>query len=213
VERRAPEGKVGAATLSADELAESGRLGTPDALGRAGTLMGVSRQRPMADLHVQGGAAGEHQVRLDGMPIRNPVTLRRLLGAFSPLALDRLTVRKAGFGVEHGSRLSGVIAAEHALAPSGDRNLTVQADPLSANGAAQGRWKLPGGRSASAMIAATFVTSASSRGSNARTPRWSRVDSREERIDPRFPPIPIITGTRTSRVGLSRYVAFSSSRT
>jgi hypothetical protein len=154
VERRAPEGKVGAATLSADELAESGRLGTPDALGRAGTLMGVSRQRPMADLHVQGGAAGEHQVRLDGMPIRNPVTLRRLLGAFSPLALDRLTVRKAGFGVEHGSTISGVVSAEHALSASAPSVGQVTIDPMSVNAEGHGSVDLGDRRTAQFRVAA-----------------------------------------------------------
>lgn len=154
VERRAPEGEVGATTLSADKLAESGRLGTPDALGQAGTLMGVSRQRPMADLHVQGGAAGEHQVRLDGMSIRNPVTLRRLLGAFSPLALDRLTVHKAGFGVEHGSSISGVLSAEHALSASGPSVGQVTIDPMSVNAEGHGSIDLGDRRTAQFRIAA-----------------------------------------------------------
>jgi hypothetical protein len=154
LQQRLPSQGLGRGELTAEELRASGSVGTPDVARGASSLLGVSLQEPLAGLHIQGGAGGEHQLRLDGMPIRNPVTLGRLLGAFSPLAIERLTAHKAGFGVEHGSRLSGVIAAEHALAPSGDRNLTVQADPLSANGAAQGRWKLPGGRSASAMIAA-----------------------------------------------------------
>jgi hypothetical protein len=138
VERHAPESGVGAPSLSADDLAEPGRMGTPDALGRASALLGVRQQRPVADLHVQGGSAGEHEVRLDGMPIRNPVTLRRLLGAFSPLALDRLTVHKAGFGVEHGSTISGVVSAEHALADSAPSVGQVRLDPMSVNAEGHG---------------------------------------------------------------------------
>lgn len=154
VQRHAPEGTVGAPTLSGDELAESGRLGTPDALSRARTLMGVSQQRPVADLHVQGGAAGEHEVRLDGMPIRNPVTLRRLLGAFSPLALDRLTVHKAGFGVEHGSAISGVVSAEHALSASTPSYGQVTVDPMSVNAEGHGSVDLGGRRTAQVRVAA-----------------------------------------------------------
>jgi len=154
VQRRTPEETVGATTVSADELAESGRLGTPDALGRAGTRMGVHQQRPMADLHVQGGAAGEHSVRLDGMPIRNPVTLRRLLGAFRPLSLDRLTVRKAGFGVEHGSTVSGIVSAEHALSASAPSHGQVRVDPMSVNAEGHGSVGLGDGRTAQFRIAA-----------------------------------------------------------
>lgn len=154
VQRHAPEGTVGAITLSADELTESGRMGTPDALGRAGTLMGVHQQRPMADLHVQGGAAGEHEVRLDGMPIRNPVTLRRLLGAFSPLSLDRLTVRKAGFGVEHGSTISGVVSAKHALSASAPSVGQVTIDPMSVNAEGHGSVALGEHRTAQFRVAA-----------------------------------------------------------
>jgi hypothetical protein len=129
-------------------------MGTPDALGRAGTLMGVRRQPPVADLHVQGGAAGEHEVRLDGMPIRNPVTLRRLLGAFSPLALDRLTVHKAGFGVEHGSTISGVVAAEHALGAAAPSVGRVAIDPTSVNAEGHGSVDLGDQRSAQFRVAA-----------------------------------------------------------
>ena len=154
VERHAPESGVGASSLSADDLVEPSRMGTPDAIGQAGTLMGVHQQRPVADLHVQGGRAGEHEVRLDGMPIRNPVTLRRLLGAFSPLALDRLTVYKAGFGVEHGSTISGVVSAEHALADSAPSVGQVRLDPMSVNAEGHGSADLGNQQSAQIRVAA-----------------------------------------------------------
>jgi len=154
VERHAPDDGPGGSTLSADELAEPGRRGTPDALSRAGTLMGVHQRSPRADLHVQGGAPGEHEVRLDGMPIRNPVTMRRLLGAFSPLALDRLAVHKAGFGVEHGSTVSGVVSAEHALSVGTPTYGEVRVDPLSVNAEGHGSLDLDDGRTAQVRVAA-----------------------------------------------------------
>jgi hypothetical protein len=154
VERRTPEDGLGSPVLSAEALSERGRRGTPDALEQASRLMGVHRQAPRADLHVQGGAAGEHQVHLDGMPIRNPVTLRRMLGAFSPLALDRLTVHKAGFGVEHGSAISGVVSAEHALSASTPSVGEVSVDPMSVNAEGHGSVGLGGDRTAQMRVAA-----------------------------------------------------------
>lgn len=154
IERYTPEGRVGAKTLPGRELAEPGRMGTPDALGHSGTLVGVRQQPPRADLHVQGGAAGEHEVRLDGIPVRNPVTLRRFLGAFSPLALDRLTVHKAGFGVEHGSTISGIVAAEHALNASTPSFGQLTVDPLSVNAEGHGSVELGAGNAAHFRIAA-----------------------------------------------------------
>ena len=134
--------------------ADVGAIGTPDVLRQASELLGVSRQRPLADLHVQGGAAGEHEVRLDGMTIRNPVTLRRLIGAFSPLALGSLRVHKAGFGVEHGSALSGILAATHSLGRTTDRHVTARVDPFSANGRARVDLPMPGPRPATVGAAA-----------------------------------------------------------
>jgi len=128
-------------------------IGTPDVLRGASGLLGVSRQRPLADLYVQGGASGEHQVRLDGVPVRNPVTLRRLIGAFSPLALGDLTVHKAGFGVEHGSALSGVLSASHRLGAGGEQHATARVDPFSANGSAHVDIPMAGARPATVGVA------------------------------------------------------------
>lgn len=154
VERYAPAGALGSPSVAGAELTETGRLGTADAFRQAGALMGVHQQEPVADLHVQGGAAGEHEVRLDGMPIRNPVTLRRLLGAFSPLALDRLTVHKAGFGVEHGSTISGVVTVDHALSASEPTYGSVTVDPMSINAEGHGSVQLGTQRSAQIRVAA-----------------------------------------------------------
>ncbi len=126
------------ATLSYDHLAQSTAAGTPSVAHAAGTLMGITTQAPYADLHVQGGATSEHEVRLDGVPVRNPATTGRLLGAFSPLALEGLTARKAGFGALRGNALSGVIELEHDLQREEVRYATAQIDPVSLNGRAEG---------------------------------------------------------------------------
>lgn len=144
---------LGSSTVSSAELTRPSSYGTPDALGRASTLLGVHAQRPLADLHVQGGATGEHQVRLDGTPVRNPVTLRRMLGAFSPLGLSHLTVRKAGYGVEHGSTISGVLDARHALSTASPEVGQVQIDPLSVNAEVHESMSLGSGQSAQVRVA------------------------------------------------------------
>lgn len=97
--------------------------------------LGVSRRPLFADLSIQGSAPGEHAVRLDGVPVFDPVSLGRSRSAFSPLALRRITVRKAGFGVAHGSFSGGVIDVEHALSDrTGPGGVTALVDPYSANG-------------------------------------------------------------------------------
>jgi len=129
-------------TLSPDRLTETSPRGTPSVAHAAGTLMGITRSAPYADLHLQGGAAGDHEVRLDGVPVRNPTTAGRLLGAFSPLALDGLTARKAGFGALRGDVLSGVVELEHDLDRPDARHAALRVDPVSLNGRADGTVEL-----------------------------------------------------------------------
>lgn len=100
---------------------------------QARTGLGVSRRPLFADLSIQGSAPGEHTVRLDGVPVFDPVSLGRSRSAFSPLALRRITVRKAGFGVEHGSFSGGVIDVEHALADRAGGGISALADPYAVN--------------------------------------------------------------------------------
>ena len=141
------------ATLSADALTAPGPLGTPSVAHAAGRLLGLSTTAPYADLHVQGGARGDHEVRLDGVPVRNPTTAGRLLGAFSPLALEGLTARTAGFGALHGDALSGVVDLEHDLDRQATHYATVRVDPVGVNGRAEGGVDL-GGTSVRLMGAA-----------------------------------------------------------
>ncbi|MEX0747674.1 MAG: TonB-dependent receptor, partial [Rhodothermales bacterium] len=105
-----------------------------DVSGGLASLSGVAVHQPLADVLIQGGATGEHTTLLDGVPVRDPVSLGRYLSAFSPLALGRVTVHKAGFGAEHGSHLSGLVTVTHDLSSSA--GLALSADPLSLNGRA-----------------------------------------------------------------------------
>lgn len=153
LQQRLPSEGLGRDEFTASRVNLMGQLGTSDVARGAGTLMGVSRQSPLAELHIQGGSTGEHQVQLDGIPIRNPVSLGRLLGAFSPLAIGRFTVHKAGFEADHGSHIAGLIDIEHDLRRSGDRYATFKADPVSMNGRIQQSLQLPSGIEGDVMIA------------------------------------------------------------
>ena len=111
---------------SAERLAEA-----DVAYRHAGTLAGVRTSDVTADVHVQAGEAGEHELRLDGVPVYLPRPSVGLVGPFGAFALDRLTVHKAGFDASWGSLTSGVVLAEHALAATSRAD--VQVDPLSLN--------------------------------------------------------------------------------
>src|SRR5690606_9342673 len=110
----------------------AGLTGTTDGMRGAAGALGVSASLPLADLHIQGGATTEHVTRLDGVPVRDPVALGRHLGAFSPLAVGNVTVHKAGFGVEHGSLLTGALDLRHALDAT-HPTITAQVDPAALN--------------------------------------------------------------------------------
>lgn len=140
--QRLPSGDLGVGRLDGRQPGAFGQGGTPDVVRGASALTGIAVQQPLADLHIQGGAAGEHLVLLDGVPVRDPVSLGRHLGAFSPLALGRLTAYKAGFGVEQGSHLSGVIAVEHDVTGGAGHYVAASADPVSLNGRVQAPFTL-----------------------------------------------------------------------
>jgi hypothetical protein len=129
------------------EMSEAAIAG--DVMRSATAISGVATYRSLSDLHLQGGATGEHVTLLDGAAVRDPVSLGRYLGAFSPLAIGRLTVHKSGFGARHGSHLAGVVAVEHDLDTPG---AAVQLDPVSLNGRLAGKMMLPDGWELTAMV-------------------------------------------------------------
>jgi hypothetical protein len=129
---------------------------TPAALAAGGLLraaanqLGVGQRALAGDLHIQGGEAGEHQYRLDGVPVFDPISVARLFGAFTPLAIRQLIVHKAGFGVTHGSYTAGVVDLEHSLG-AGTEGLATHVDPVSAAARYSTRTTL-GGRRVQGML-------------------------------------------------------------
>ena len=135
-------------TLFTDSLPDVTRVGGP--LRAAAQQLGIAQRTQVGDLHVQGGEAGEHQLRLDGIPVFDPVSVARLFGAFAPLGIRQLTVHKAGFGVAHGSFTAGVIDLEHSLG-AGAEGVTSSVDPVSESVRTAGRTVLAG-REARGML-------------------------------------------------------------
>ena len=143
------------ARLSPEQLQRISTAGTPSVAHAAGQLLGVTTDAPYADLHMQGSASSAHEVRLDGVPVRNPAATGRLLGAFTPMALDGIVAHKAGFGPLRGDALSGILQLEHDLQQSDTRYATVQADPVSLSGRTEGTIAL--GRSSTQAMAAARI--------------------------------------------------------
>uniref|UniRef100_UPI000A58C593 carboxypeptidase-like regulatory domain-containing protein n=1 Tax=Rhodothermus marinus TaxID=29549 RepID=UPI000A58C593 len=137
--RRPLSAELGRAHLTAEQIQQTGTSG--DLLHAVERLPGVQVPHPLAELHLQGGDSGEHLTRLDGMPIRNPVSLGRYLSAFSPLAIGRLTVHRAGYGVALGSQLAGLIDLEHDLNVPRPLEAVARVDPLAANVRLRGRYQ------------------------------------------------------------------------
>jgi len=154
LQQRLPSGGLGRSEVGASALARPSGRGTPDVLRSAGRQVGVSLNRPLAEINVQGGSSGEHVMHLDGVPVREPVSLGGLISAFSPHALDRLTVHKAGFGAAEGSYTAGVLEASHDLSRSDARYAAATADPLSVNGRGEAEWQGGGAGDGQAMAAA-----------------------------------------------------------
>ena len=114
----------------AEDLRQVIGVGTPDIVRSLSDVAGLYVDLATSDIHMQGSGLGEHQFKLDGSTVFEPIHLG-LFGIFNPFAIDKITVRKAGFNAEHGSYLAGIINAEHSL--TSDRAIEVQIDPISLN--------------------------------------------------------------------------------
>ncbi len=117
-------------TRRPDDLRQITGVGTPDVVRSLRDVAGLYIDLTTSDIHIQGSGIGEHQFRLDGNVVFEPVHLG-LFGIFNPFAIEQITVRKAGFNVEYGSYLAGIINAEHSL--NSERAVEVQVDPISFN--------------------------------------------------------------------------------
>lgn len=94
---------------------------------------GVQYGLPMSDLHLQGGQRSEHRILLDGVPVYNPYSFGQMFSSFSPFAIGRVHLHKAGYGVQQGSQIAGLIDLSHDVPASGENSGIIQADPLSLN--------------------------------------------------------------------------------
>lgn len=118
-------------TRGPEDLMRPSGLGAPEVPRNLGDIPGLYVDPSNSDIHMQGGGRGEHQFQLDESPIFEPVRLG-LFGLFNPSAISQVTVRKAGYDVEHGSYLDGIINAEHSI--DATKAIEVQIDPISFNG-------------------------------------------------------------------------------
>jgi hypothetical protein len=154
----------GTASTTLGSIAFTGEVATPLVLGPglfmpgAPSALGLTRRDGVGDLHIQGGEAGEHVWRLDGVPIFDAAALAGVFGAFSPLAIDELRVRRAGYEARSGSFTAGVIDLSHSY---GDAVLArgvqsaAQADPFSASLRLVVPAELPGARVTTMLSART----------------------------------------------------------
>ena len=154
------------------------QLGTPDVMKGASRLAGVAVQQPLAGIQIQGGISNEHVTLLDGVPIRDPVTLGRYLGAFSPLAISRMTVYKAGYGVAQGSHLTGIVSLNQELASAYPYSASLMVDPVSVNALAKSSFKLKGEKEGIFMAAARLSNwdIYQDRGVQALLKNWNNID-------------------------------------
>lgn len=131
---------LGAPRTSGDDAVADIGSGSSGLLQTLDAMPGVRVNDATADVHIQGGEAGEHQFRLDGAPVFLPLNVASFIGPFSPFALGSITIHKAGFPARIGSQISGVIDAEHDVrvpasdgSSAGGSSYTLQVDPLSTN--------------------------------------------------------------------------------
>ena len=106
---------------------------TRDPIRSLSLFSGIQYGLPLLDLHLQGGQRGEHRILLDGVPVYNPYSFGQLFSAFSPFAIGQVEIHKAGYGVEQGSQIAGLIDLKHEISSSGTNNLMAELDPLSLN--------------------------------------------------------------------------------
>lgn len=104
-----------------------------DAIHALNLFSGVQYGLPITDIHLQGGQSSDHRIFLDGVPVYNPNSFGQLYSAFSPHALGRITVEKAGFGVQSGSHISGKINLSHDVNNRRGNQGILQADPVNSN--------------------------------------------------------------------------------
>ena len=154
IQKRIPAAQSLYSGLSSSQIRSPQSQGSADAIKSMDAITGINFSLPMASFNIQGGGNGDHQLQLDGVPIYNPVSMGHMLGAFSPWAIQKIKVNKAGFGSAVGSQLSGVINMVQDVGNTDNHRFMLQANPLNINGRFDQQFELDDGPSIKLMLAA-----------------------------------------------------------
>ena len=132
--------RPGVASLESTDIRADTRAGG-DVSRSLPRLLGIASRPFLSEVLIQGGESVKQQLRLDGVPVYNPLAVEGIVGTFSPLALERVSVRKAGFPARFGSAAAGIVDLEQSV--HGGRRTELQVDPFNVN--ARAGMGLPGG--------------------------------------------------------------------
>ena len=153
MEYRLPSKELAVSGLQYTDVQDRAVTATPSVHQAINSVLGVQASEALANLHIQGGDAGEHQYLLDGVPVFVPIRNAGFFSVLSPSALERIAIHKAGFEARYGSYLSGSIEMEHALSSQDSSHTALQFDPLSLSGRINGGLDLQKNRTATWMMA------------------------------------------------------------
>jgi hypothetical protein len=158
IQKRRPAAAALSSVLSSSQIKDLQTSATGSAVKSLNAISGINFNLPMADFTIQGGDDGSQQLRLNGVPVYNPVSMGYLLGAFSPWAIRKIIVHKAGFGASVGSQLSGVVNMIQDVGDSTENPILIEANPLNLNSRFTHQLHFKNGPSVKLMVAARANT-------------------------------------------------------
>ncbi len=85
------------------------------------------------NLSIQGGNPSNYLLRIDEVPVYNASPIGTLITPFSPYAIDKISIQKAGHNAKYGGYLAGQINFSHDITNRSNTNSLVQADPNGLN--------------------------------------------------------------------------------
>ena len=158
IQQRRPASRSFTDALHPSQITRQQDMGTADAVKSLNSVSGINFDLPLAEFNIQGGQTGSQQLRLDGVPIYDPVSMGQLIGAFSPWAIKKIVVHKAGFSAAVGSQLSGVVNMVQDVGDSTEAPFLFQANPLNLNGRVTQQFHAKDGPDVNLMVAARMNT-------------------------------------------------------
>jgi len=175
---RQPSSVLGAEAIETQQL-ERHPAGAYSIANNLESLPGLSSSAALGDIHIQGSSAGSHEYVLDNALIYMPIKNGSFVGPFSPLAIQNITVQKAGFGARTGSQLAGFIQIGQHSPGENTPLATLQVDPIATNARFSHRFDMRDGRSVDVMLAGRKSFGASLRPSRLvqRFEQWSSPDT------------------------------------